>query len=123
LNFGHTIAHALEAVSGYELLHGEAVALGMLVEAELGQRIGVTDRSVADRLREALEAFRLPLALPQQATAENIVEVMRRDKKVREGTVRFALLKTIGEPAREESGNWTIPVPETVIGDAIGTVR
>ena len=123
LNFGHTIAHALEAVSGYELLHGEAVALGMMVEAQLGQMVGVTDSSVADSVRQALEAFQLPLSLPETATPKQLLEVMRKDKKVREGTVRFALLKSIGEPALDEDGNWTIPVPEEVIMSAIGAAR
>ena len=62
LNFGHTVAHALEALQGYELLHGEAVALGMLAEARLGERLGITEAGLADEVRRALEAFELPLA-------------------------------------------------------------
>lgn len=120
LNFGHTMAHALEAVSGYELLHGEAVALGMLVEAELGRRIGVTDETVEARLREGLEAFGLPLTLPEPATPRALLDAMQHDKKVRHGSVRFALVEKLGVVARPSDGTWTHPVPTDVIEAVVG---
>lgn len=119
LNFGHTIAHALECVTGYELLHGEAVALGMLVEAELGREIGVTDPGAAARIRDAIEAFGLPLRLPDGATSHAFLEAMQRDKKVRSGSVRFALIETVGKMARPKGGSWTVPVPTEIIDRVI----
>lgn len=115
LNFGHTIGHALEAVSGYELLHGEAVALGMLAEATLGEAVGVSAASVAAALRDALEAFDLPTQLPDTVTPQALLDVMQHDKKVRDGTVRFALVDEVGSVARERSGGWTHRVPTDVI--------
>lgn len=115
LNFGHTVAHALETVCGYELLHGEAVALGMVAEARLGAAHGVTHASVPERLRAAIEAFELPLDAPERASSQALLEVMRHDKKVRGGSVRFALVEKVGTMARAPSGEWTIEVPESTI--------
>jgi 3-dehydroquinate synthase len=120
LNFGHTVAHALETALGYELLHGEAVAIGMAVESALGERLGVTHRSVADAVRDALEALRLPTELPGGAAPDQVLEILRRDKKVRAGTVRFALPRRLGEMARADDGSWTIAVPEA---DVLDTLR
>lgn len=112
LNFGHTIAHALEAVLGYELLHGEAVAIGMLLESRLGERLGVTEAGVASQVQGALEAFRLPVEPPTDLDVERVLKVMHSDKKVRDGTVRFALPQQLGEMARGNTENGTIAVPE-----------
>jgi 3-dehydroquinate synthase len=112
LNFGHTIAHALEAVLGYELLHGEAVAIGMLLEAKLGEQIGVTEVGLASRIQVALEAFRLPLEPPGEVDGERLLKVMRSDKKVRDGTVRFALPLRLGAMPSPATGHGTIAVPE-----------
>lgn len=112
LNFGHTIAHALEALLKYELLHGEAVAIGMVAEAELGERLGVTHPGVATRIREALEVFGLPTEPPMKLEADRVMDVMRSDKKVRDGTVRFALPQAIGAVAAISPTDPTIAAPE-----------
>ncbi len=119
LNFGHTVAHAIEAASGYEVLHGEAVAMGMVAEAELGTRIGVTEAGTSEALREALISFNLPIDPPKKSPA-HLLEAMQRDKKVRAGSVRFALLKRVGEPARRNTDNWTFEVPEREIISVLG---
>ncbi len=115
LNFGHTVAHALEASFGYELLHGEAVAIGMVAEAELGEEIGVTREGTAEAVRSAVEAFRLPTSAPDDVDRDRMIETMRQDKKVRGGTVRFALPRRLGEMARGEAGEWTIEAPERAV--------
>ncbi len=115
LNFGHTIAHALEASFGYELLHGEAVAIGMVAEAELGEEIGVTREGTAQVVRSAVEAFGLPTTAPDDVDRERMMESMRQDKKVRDGTVRFALPNQLGEMARGGAGEWTIEAPERAL--------
>lgn len=112
LNFGHTIAHAIEALLKYELLHGEAVAIGMVTEAELGERLGVTDPGVATRIREALEVFGLPTEPPTKLEPDRMMDVMRSDKKVRDGTVRFALPQAIGSIAANSPNDPTIAAPE-----------
>lgn len=119
LNFGHTIAHALEAVTGYELLHGEAVAIGMAAEARLGQELGITEAAAPQALSDTLEAYRLPTRGPASADAERMLEAMQHDKKARDRSVRFALLRTIGEMHREATGEWTCGAPESAIRAAL----
>lgn len=115
LNFGHTVGHALEATLGYQILHGEAVAIGMAAEAGLGRRLGVTDADVVDALTEALAAFQLPLVPPAEIDVERALEAMRQDKKVRSGSVRFALPRRLGEMAGSVSDGWTVEAPEEEI--------
>jgi 3-dehydroquinate synthase len=96
LNYGHTFGHAFEAATGYEeLLHGEGVAIGMMCAARLAQRIGRVDAAFVQRQRSLLEAFSLPLAVPEVAPDE-LVELMYRDKKVDRGKLRFVLPSRIG---------------------------
>jgi 3-dehydroquinate synthase len=119
LNFGHTVAHAVERVSGYALLHGEAVAIGMAVEAALGTTLGITREGTADTLRQALRAVDLPVDaadLPRDA----LLEAMAHDKKSRGGTVKFAFLKELGQAAQNEAGGWTFSAPDDLIRAAVG---
>jgi 3-dehydroquinate synthase len=119
LNFGHTVGHAVEAASGYSLLHGEAVAIGMAVEADLGTTLGVTEADTVDVLRSALELFGLPVSVPGDAKVEAILAAMRYDKKTRDYAIRFALLRRPGEIARPGDGSWTHQVDEIDIGASL----
>lgn len=112
LNFGHTIGHAIEAASDFTLLHGDAVAIGMVLESRLAERIGVAEKGTADAVRTAVEALALPTHRPPQADASALLELMRLDKKARAGRVAFALPSRIGAMAGEES-RYGISVPET----------
>lgn len=115
LNFGHTVAHAIESLSGYELLHGEAVAIGMVAEARLANLAGVASAALEQRLRGAIEMHALPTGIPQSLSSEALIEAMRADKKVRAGAIRFALPRDLGHMARGDDGGWTLPVEEPVI--------
>jgi 3-dehydroquinate synthase len=121
LNFGHTVAHALEAVTGYELLHGEAVAIGMLAEARLGQALGITDAAASRALEETVATYRLPTRGPATAPVDRLLDVMRHDKKSRRATVRFALLERIGTMHRQTDGEWTGEAPESAIRGVLAT--
>ena len=102
LNFGHTFGHALEAETGYGpgLLHGEAVAVGMILALELSAALGLCPRAEADRVRDHFRQVGLPADLPPEAARrggpEALVRRMRRDKKVRDGRVSFVLARGIG---------------------------
>ncbi|HWO89521.1 MAG TPA: 3-dehydroquinate synthase family protein, partial [Gemmatimonadales bacterium] len=113
LNFGHTVAHALEAVAGYSLLHGEALAIGMCVEAEVGEALGATESGTAARLKQALKQYDLPVTPPDELRAELLLEAMRRDKKNRAARIRLALPQAIGAFAQRVDGAWTVEVDET----------
>ncbi len=99
LNFGHTIGHGIEAVAGYgKLLHGEAISIGMVLEAVLaGEKTGFP-ADAANRLRKLLEAFGLPVKMPA-LDKSLLMRAMSRDKKVREGRLRFALPEDFGATA------------------------
>jgi len=114
LNFGHTVGHALEAVSRYGVPHGEAVAAGMAVEAALGTALGITAPDTHESLVHALRAFDLPISVGT-AGREELLAAMQHDKKVRDGTVKFAFLKEIGQAARSDLGEWTFSAPREAV--------
>ncbi len=96
LNYGHTFAHALEAVTGYgRLLHGEAVSMGMVCAARLAERLGRVGPELAERQRALLVALGLPVTL-LDVDRQAVVAAMSRDKKVEHGRLRFVLPTRIG---------------------------
>ena len=101
LNLGHTFGHALEAETGYSerLLHGEAVAIGMVMAFDLSHRMGLVSGQSAGRVRQALANLGMPVdlsALPG-LTVDALTAHMAKDKKVKAGTLRFVLVREIGE--------------------------
>lgn len=121
LNFGHTVGHALEAASEYRLPHGSAVAIGMVLEARLGESLGVTEAGTAERLAEAVRRFELP-AGPREAPAsggEGALAFLGRDKKVREGRVRCVLLTELGRVSGD-GRSWSTPVERSVLAEVLG---
>jgi 3-dehydroquinate synthase len=96
LNFGHTFGHAIEAATSYEkYLHGEAVAVGMLIAVDLSVRMGLVDPAVKERLRAMLAQAGLPTEAPRIGAAR-AYELMQMDKKVLGGAVRLVLLEKLG---------------------------
>ena len=97
LNFGHTFGHALEAATGYgRLLHGEAVAIGMVLAARLSARLGRAPAADAQRLEDLLAALGLPTALPAGHDPAQLLELMRLDKKNLSGRLRLVLWRGVG---------------------------
>ncbi len=110
LNFGHTVAHAIELDSGYSLPHGHAVAAGMVAEASMGEALGITTPGTATALRALLRSFGLPVGHPSLAKARRMAQLMVRDKKTRSGVVHMVRLEELG---RTGSGtDTTVPIPE-----------
>ena len=98
LNYGHTFAHAFEAVGGYGVWsHGEAVAAGMACAARLAERCGMIGPDVTARQVHLLERFGLPTAAKSEWPQDQLIAAMRRDKKVQAGRMRFVLPTRIGE--------------------------
>lgn len=99
LNFGHTFGHAIEAGLGYgEWLHGEAVGCGMVMAADLSQRLGLVDAATVARVRALVAAAGLPVKAPDLGTARWL-ELMEVDKKNEGGAIKFILLKPLGAPS------------------------
>ena len=114
LNFGHTIGHAIEQATGYTLLHGEAVAIGMVLEARLAERIGVAERDTARKIERVLLEVGLPVARPTSIDAATVLAATRHDKKSRGGAVSYALPSCIGAMAGAERG-WSIEVADSMV--------
>ena len=103
LNYGHTFGHAIEQVHGYRWRHGDAVAVGLVFAAELGERAGISPAGLADGHRRALAAVGLPTTyppLPGGDDWEALLLAMSRDKKARGATLRFVVLQEVGRPTR-----------------------
>jgi 3-dehydroquinate synthase len=118
LNFGHTIAHALELQDDYRLPHGHAVAMGMVAEAAAGEAYGVTEPGTRERLVETLRRCELPAA-PVVGSWDALASTMRLDKKARRARPRLTLLERIGACARDPGGRWTFEVPENMLAAAV----
>ncbi|HJP66026.1 MAG TPA: 3-dehydroquinate synthase, partial [Actinomycetota bacterium] len=88
---GHTFAHAVEAASDYAVLHGEAVAMGLVASARLGASLGVCDPAVTARLQTLLSGLGLPTEPPAGLDPERMLEALEADKKRRGGQVTFVL--------------------------------
>ena len=116
LNAGHTVAHALEQVSGYQLLHGQAVGLGLLAECAMAERAGISAGSGA-RIAALLVQLGLPVRVPFRTNAERVRHAMARDKKNVAGELRFAVPLEIGRMG-DRQGGWTIGFDEATITQA-----
>ncbi len=97
LNFGHTIGHALESASDYKLLHGEAVALGMLAETRLSEKLEIAEKGLTVIIEKSLSGLGLPVKIPADIDRNTILPIMRMDKKKSQGKIRFALPEKIGK--------------------------
>lgn len=97
LNFGHSFGHALEAITAYsEYLHGEAVAIGMVIAATLSEQRGLCPTGTAARLSRLLQALGLPVTLTPQVSNEAILAALQLDKKALAGGMRLILMQNIG---------------------------
>jgi 3-dehydroquinate synthase len=98
LNFGHSFAHALETLTDYKkYLHGEAVAIGMMVASGLSEQRGLCAPGFSDRLGKLLQSFGLPVEMPDNSHPDELLELMKLDKKVIAGSYRLILLKAAGQ--------------------------
>ncbi|HVT37612.1 MAG TPA: 3-dehydroquinate synthase [Gemmatimonadaceae bacterium] len=122
LNFGHTIGHAIEALSGYTMVHGECVAIGMVAEARIAARVGIGDADLADLIARVLDAAGLPAGLPRTITPAAVLAATRSDKKARGGAVEYALPVRIGLMAAADRG-YGIPVPDALVLETLAALR
>ncbi len=121
LNFGHTVGHAIEMLSKYHTSHGEAIAAGMSVEAEISMMKGLLDSRDVERLKALITAAGLPVSLPSYSF-EKLIDAMKSDKKARANQPRFVLLKSIGKVASSD-GNYAFEVEENVVREAVEKCR
>ena len=119
LNYGHTIGHAIEQVSGYgRYLHGEGVAVGLVGAAMIGERMGLIDGALVERHRALLEAFGLPVRIDKDAAigVDDVLQAMLSDKKVVGGRSRWVLLEDVGRPVVRDD------VPTDLVRDVVAAL-
>ncbi len=98
LNFGHTFGHAIETTMGYgQWLHGEAVAVGMVMATDMSARLGLIEPVLAERIIRLIEQSGLPIRVPDEMTVESFMTAIYRDKKVDAGTLRLVLVRALGD--------------------------
>ncbi len=98
LNYGHTIGHGIETLTGYtEIIHGEAVAMGMVAAGRIAVKLGLWSETEAQRQDDLIKKTGNPTTIPAQVTPESLIESLQLDKKVKDGKIRFILPEKIGK--------------------------
>ena len=116
LNYGHTIGHAIEAITEYgQFLHGEAVSVGMMVAAHISQQLGMIDTELVDRQRDVLKRYDLPVSAAG-LSADSLIAATKLDKKSRSGKIRWVLLEGPGRATTRAD------VAEEVVRSALAQV-
>ncbi len=121
LNAGHTVAHALEQVSGYSLLHGQAVGLGLIAECAMAERAGLLQAGTGDRIAAILSQLGLPVRVTFRTNVERVRQAMARDKKNIAGEIRFAVPLEIGAMG-QRGGSWTVGFDEATIDAGLAAI-
>lgn len=119
LNLGHTVGRAVETVSNYELLHGQALSIGMVAQVNLGCKLRFLSEEQRDRVIALLERIGLPVTIPDGIDREELVKKLYTDKKVRDGKLRFVFQKGIGEVMVFGDDVYARPVAENEIREII----
>lgn len=118
LNYGHTIGHAVESASGFEILHGEAVGIGMLAASLMEILLGFGSKQNYERIKALLVKLSIPTRIPADFTEDMLMEFIRRDKKATNKLPKFVLLENIGK-VRTQDGQWAISVKPDIIYQAL----
>lgn len=119
LNLGHTVGRAIEALSGYRLLHGEALGIGMAAQARLGNKLGFISDDNMQRVTALYEAAELPVTIPDYISRPELVKKLYTDKKVRNGRLRFVFQKQIGEVMEFDGGKYGLEIAEQQIAEVL----
>jgi 3-dehydroquinate synthase len=119
LNYGHTIGHAVELASGFELLHGEAVAIGIIAAGMIEIEMGLDDGKQLERVRKMLAGLAVPVKKPANISKSALIDIIRHDKKAINQWPRFVLIDKIGTVHRME-GQWAVEVKQDVVENVLG---
>ena len=119
LNLGHTVGRAIETVSDYKLLHGEALAIGMAAQVRLSQKLGYVTAEEAQEVIGLYQMAQLPTGIPDYIDREELVKKLYTDKKVRDGKLRFVLQKGIGNIVAFGDGVFATPIEEETAREII----
>ena len=115
LNLGHTVGRAIETVSEYKLLHGEALSIGLVAEVNLAHELGHVDDVEKERVIELLKKADLPVEIPSYIDKEELIKKLYTDKKVKNGELHFVIQDGIGSVVEFGDSAFSTPVKEDVI--------
>lgn len=119
LNLGHTVGRAIETVSGYKLLHGEALSIGIVAEVTLAKKLGYVNEIQKTKVIELLQKATLPVEIPDYIDREALVQKLYTDKKVKNGQLRFVLQKGIGNVVEFSNGVFATAIEENTAREII----
>ena len=118
LNFGHTIGHAVESASKFDLLHGEAVSIGIIGAELIAREMGFAAPDRLKRIEEVLSMLSVPLKIPKGLQKEELFDIIKRDKKAVNQWPKFVLLDEIGQ-AYFKDGQWAHDVPQKIVDETL----
>jgi len=122
LNYGHTIGHAVESASDYTLLHGEAVAIGIVAAGLIEIELGLSEPGRLDRIRAVLDRLGVPVKLPASMAEDRVIDLLRHDKKAVEQWPRFVLLEGLGQ-VHCQDGQYAVPVGREIVERVLERLR
>ena len=118
LQYGHTVGHAIEYLSGYKLGHGEAVSIGMVVAARISNKLGIVNYGLVKAHYDILKRYELPVTVDQQIKADDIISALRYNKRYLWGDIQFVLLDKIGS-IWDYEGDYSVPCDNNIIKESI----
>jgi len=118
LNYGHTIGHAVESASQFDLLHGESVAIGMIAAGKLEKALGLVGDDRLERIEQVLVKLGMPTRIPPELKKQRLIELLRTDKKAVGKWPRFVLLESLGVTLCRD-GQWAHEVPQGVVENCL----
>lgn len=121
LNYGHTIGHAVESASNYELLHGEAVAIGIIGAGLIEAEMGLGDASRLARISSVLTRLGMPTRIPANIAKDQVLDLLKRDKKAIDKWPKFVLTKGLGQVQREDE-QWAVSVERRIAEKALAAL-
>lgn len=123
LNLGHTIGRAIEVLSDYELLHGEALAIGMAMQVRIGQKLGYVTSEEVEKVINLYKKALLPTEIPGSIKTDVLIDKLYTDKKVRKGKIRFVFQQGIGKIKQFKDGNYSMTLEEDFLREVIEEIR
>jgi len=122
LNYGHTIGHAVEAASHYELLHGEAIAIGMVAAGLIEAEMGLSEPGRLDRVCQILEKLGVPVKVPAHLDENGLIDILKHDKKAVDRWPQFVLLDRLGH-VYQPGGRYAVDVSREIVEQVLKKLR
>ena len=122
LNYGHTVGHAVESASGFELLHGEAVSIGIIAACLIEQKMGISDAGKLQRVRKMLEKLQVPVILPDNLAENILLDLIKRDKKAVNKWPKFVLTDKIGS-VYTKNGEYALEVEPEIVKSVLTEIK